>query len=165
MSNSDIAFDFCHGEVPNIALSDWSSLNVHWSPESWFENADAASTVFIGNDSGVAQATATNSFGCSVTSSVEIILYEMLNANVIFSGTNCSGDLLVMASENNTYSEYTWLIDGVEVGGGNSVSFNPEQDFETSLVATDDNGCSQESQYHTRGKFPLSESNECWILL
>jgi hypothetical protein len=148
LSNSDVAFDFCHGEVQNILLSDWSALNVHWSPESWFENADTASTVFIANNSGVAQATATNSFGCSESSSVEIILHEMLNANVIFTGTYCAGDILIMTPENSTYNAYTWLVDGDEVGVGNSISFNPEQDFEISLVATDDNNCSQESQYY-----------------
>jgi hypothetical protein len=148
VSNSDVAFDFCHGEVQNILLSDWSALNVHWSPESWFENADTASTVFIADNSGVAQATATNSFGCSESSSVEIILHEMLNANVILSGSFCSGDLLVLSAENIGYSEYTWLIDGDEVGLGNSISFYPEQDFEISIIVIDNNNCSQESQYY-----------------
>ncbi len=148
VSNSDVAFDFCHGEIQNILLSDWSALNVHWSPESWFENADTASTVFIANNSGVAQATATNSFGCSESSSVEIILHEMLNANVILSGSFCSGDLLILSAENIGYSEYTWLIDGDEVGLGNSISFYPEQDFEISFIVIENNNCSQESQHY-----------------
>jgi hypothetical protein len=38
-------------------------------------------------------------------------------------------------------------VEGDEVGVGNSISFNPEQDFEISLVVTDDNNCSQDSQY------------------
>jgi hypothetical protein len=146
--NSDVNFNFCHGEIPNIVLTDWSALNVHWTPEFWFENADASATLFIGDNSGVAQVSASNSFGCSVSSSVEIVLHEMLNANVIFTGTYCAGDILIMTPENSTYNAYTWLVDGDEVGVGNSISFNPEQDFEISLVATDDNNCSQESQYY-----------------
>ncbi|MFM9061141.1 MAG: cohesin domain-containing protein, partial [Bacteroidota bacterium] len=140
------ATTFCEGN--SLTLTANASGNVAGIAYQWNLNGSAipgatSNVLVINNTSGDYSVTATNGFGCSLTSSVtQVNIIPAPTASITASGstTFCQGSNVTLSANNGTGLTYQWRNNGINITGATNSSLVANNSGAYS-VAVSRNGC------------------------
>ncbi len=129
----------CNGDSTGIATATgaggtlpytyfWNELNVY---------GDSVSNLVAGHYS----VTLTDTNGCQITGSVDVVEYDNVTAEIVYDSIFCPGDTIlftVLTNGMNNLYDYSWEMNGLPQGTSNTFSaqiFSPSQ-IEFSLIST-----------------------------
>jgi hypothetical protein len=155
--NSDTLFQFCSDDIANVSIPNWTDENVAWTPAAVFQNPFSHETLYLGENSIDAQASAINQYGCARTSFVSIQIADAIDASFNAEGSGCAGDLMELSAQNIGSELYSWMVDGDEIASGSSCAFNPDSTVEVILLVEQDGCSNQSSQEIEIHNLPINE--------
>ena len=140
------ATTYCEGS--SVTLTATASGNIAGATYQWSLNGVAITgatntSLVITNASGAYTVTATNSFGCSLTSSAtQVTVTSAPQATITASGNTsfCQGSSVTLNANSGNGLTYQWRNNGVNITGATNSSF-VASNAGTYTVAVSSNGC------------------------
>ena len=141
------ATTFCQGGSVVLNANTGAGLTYQW-----FNNAvaigSATTSSYTANASGSYTVVVTNTSTCSATSTATAVTVNALPSATITPATAttfCQGSSVVLNANTGTGFMYQWRLNGINISGANSNSFNANQGGTYTVTIANSNGCSATS--------------------
>ena len=135
---------FCQGGSVTLNATSGSGLSYQWKLND-IDIPGATGSAFNAITSGIFTVVVTNSNGCSKTSNGQTVVVNPLpiaDVSNLSSTTFCQGESVIFNTTNVVGNTYQWKLNGVNIPGADSYSFEANQTGSYSVIVTNANLCS-----------------------
>ena len=134
----------CQGESVTLQANSSAGLNYQWELND-IAIPGATGSTFNAISSGIYTVVVTNSNGCSKTSNGQTVIVNPLpiaDVSNLSSTIFCQGESVIFNTTNVAGNTYQWKLNGVNIPGADSYSFEANQTGSYSVIVTNANSCS-----------------------